>query len=166
MDNVTEYIPEEQEQAVEETTATVEEEVVLHFKRFPKEKQDQVRALVNYATLMGLDGKDLVSIGGKLNRISEKRALEVNRTIIEGMGCRPIHKDRSCYNRWAWTSPSGVTYHFTASYSRYEVTNTATKRRSTGYTNERYNFGRYRYQESSDLPNIMLNVYHGNIILP
>jgi len=150
MDNVTEYIPEEQEQAVEETTATVEEEVVLHFKRFPKEKQDQVRALVNYATLMGLDGKDLVSIGGKLNRISEKRALEVNRTIIEGMGCRP----------------SGVTYHFTASYSRYEVTNTATKRRSTGYTNERYNFGRYRYQESSDLPNIMLNVYHGNIILP
>jgi len=45
------------------------EEEELEFKRFPKEKQEQVRQLVAYANLMGLDGKDLVSIGGKLERL-------------------------------------------------------------------------------------------------
>lgn len=151
---------------MEEVTNTSVDEVVLHFKRFPQEKQDQVRALVNYATLMGLDGKDLVSIGGKLNRIGEKRELISRKTIIEGMGCRPVGKDRSCYNRWAWTDSSGITYHFTGSYSRYEITNTTTKRRTSGYTSERYNFGRFRILDNHDLPSIMLNVYYGNITLP
>jgi hypothetical protein len=47
----------------------MELEEELLFKRFPADKQEQVRQLVAYAQLMGLDGKDLVSIGGKLDHI-------------------------------------------------------------------------------------------------
>ena len=64
---------------------TVEEEVSLHFRRFSAEKQDQIRALVNYATLMGLDGRDLVSIGNKLNRIAARRKIKYNQDITDDM---------------------------------------------------------------------------------
>jgi len=77
------------------------EEVALHFKRFSAEKQDQVRALVNYATLMGLDGKDLVSIGNKLNRIAINRRIKYNRDITDDMLERVelIGKDRKSDTR-------------------------------------------------------------------
>ena len=48
------------------------DEKELIFRRFPEDKQEQIRQLVAYTTLMGLSGTDLVSIGGKLNRIEEK----------------------------------------------------------------------------------------------
>lgn len=41
----------------------------LKFRRFSEDKQEQVRQLVAYTTLMGLSGKDLISIGTKLERI-------------------------------------------------------------------------------------------------
>ena len=47
----------------------MDDDLEINFKRFPREKQEQIRQLVNYATLMGLDGKDLISIGSKLERI-------------------------------------------------------------------------------------------------
>lgn len=78
---------------------TTDDEELIVFRRFPKEKQDQVRALVNYATLMGLTGKDLVSIGGKLDRLKvaqEKKAREV---ILNEMmkQCDAIGKDKKDY---------------------------------------------------------------------
>jgi len=66
------------------------EEKELIFRRFPKEKQDQVRGLVEYATLMGLSGKDLVSIGGKLDRIKEAQERERNLSIAQGFECLPV----------------------------------------------------------------------------
>lgn len=44
------------------------DEQELKFKRFSDDKQEQVRQLVAYTTLMGLTGKDLISIGNKLER--------------------------------------------------------------------------------------------------
>jgi len=59
------------------------EEAELLFKRFPVDKQEQVRQLVAYAQLMGLDGKDLVSIGGKLDRIKAAAEYKRNRSLVE-----------------------------------------------------------------------------------
>ena len=39
------------------------------FCRFPEAKQPQVRQLVQWARLLGLTGRDLISIGGKLDRL-------------------------------------------------------------------------------------------------
>ena len=55
----------------------------LIFKRFPEEKQEQVKQLVAYARLMGLDGKDLVSIGGKLDRTRTAEEWRRNKQLVE-----------------------------------------------------------------------------------
>lgn len=62
----------------------------VKFKRFSDEKQEQVRQLVAYTTLMGLTGKDLISIGNKLER--ERRNAEAERlwNIVDSYNIEPI----------------------------------------------------------------------------
>jgi hypothetical protein len=148
----------------------IAEEVVLYFARFPAEKQEQVRGLVNYSTLMGLDGKDLMSIGGKLERIRKKQEQTRNRQTIELMDIRRVGKDISCRNRWDYTDSTGTLYHFdlTGNYYRHvKITNVKSKMLATMHMPEHYDFGRgYHYDGNWDLPEIMLNVYYGKIALP
>lgn len=146
---------------------SLEDEVLLEFKRFPKEKQDQVRGLVNYATLMGLDGKDLISIGGKLDRLKVKQEIKRNRQLVESMNVRPIGQDIDCRKRWAYIDSTGVIYHFTRpAWYDVHVKNTKTGKSSHVGVKEHYDLGRYRVQYSRELANVMLNVYHGHITLP
>lgn len=150
---------------------TVEEEVSLHFRRFSDEKQDQVRALVNYATLMGLDGKDLISIGGKLNRIKERREMERNRDIADEFvkSCKPVGKDSMAkggrdLRRWVYTDGTGRKWRFDESdYWTTKVTS------DTGVTKRFRNLDRYDISRSSGhlwtIRQVMLNVHHGTIQL-
>lgn len=89
----------------------------LLFKRFPAEKQEQVRQLVAYAQLMGLDGKDLVSIGGKLDRIKASAEWKRNKSLIEStFTFLNVGRDSGEYylnNRWRVATASG-SYTFTA----------------------------------------------------
>ena len=143
-----------------------EETEELIFKRFPADKQEQVRALVNYATLMGLDGKDLVSIGGKLDRIKVRREIEANRAIIESMDIQTIGKDTSLRHRWAYVS-DGVRYYFTnADWWGVNIRNSATNKSRHVPIRSSYNLGtRFKYRENAFLADIMLNVYHGHVLL-
>lgn len=79
------------EQEAQQETFLEEEQIF--FKRFPAEKQEQVRGLVQYATLMGLTGKDLVSIGGKLDRLKESAERARNVEIVESFDCLLIGTD-------------------------------------------------------------------------
>ena len=83
----------------------------LLFKRFPAEKQEQVRQLVAYAQLMGLDGKDLVSIGGKLDRIKATAEYKRNRSLVESTFIfLYVGRDAGEYdlnNRWRIKTDSG-----------------------------------------------------------
>lgn len=149
---------------------SVEEEVSLHFRRFSDEKQDQVRALVNYATLMGLDGKDLISIGGKLNRIKERREMERDRTIAEELvkSCRPVGKDSfdagRDLRRWTYVDGTGRKWRFDESdYWTTKITS------DTGVTKRFRNLDRYNIGRNGGrlwtLRQVMLNVHHGLIQL-
>lgn len=66
----------------------------ITFKRFSKDKQEQIRQFVAYAQMCGLSGADIRSIGDKLDR--EKKAVErrQNMSIVEGFECLPIGDDR------------------------------------------------------------------------
>lgn len=106
---------------------SIEEEIF--FKRFPAEKQDQVRGLVEYATLMGLSGKDLVSIGGKLDRLKSGAERERNMEIVRSFEMLPIGDDkrwRSSYlqdhldQRFKIKTVGGA-YNFDYSYSTWSV---------------------------------------------
>ena len=138
----------------------------LIFKRFPADKQDQVRGLVNYATLMGLNGKDLISIGGKLNRIQDRREVMANRAIIEAMDIQPIGKDTNLRNRWAYRV-NGIRYHFyDADWYSVQIKNCATNRLKRFQVSNSYNLGpRFKFRGSAFLADVMLSVYHGDISL-
>lgn len=55
----------------------------LTFRRFSLEKQDQIRQLVAYTTLLGLTGNDLISIGGRLERLTRSREVRQNRQLAQ-----------------------------------------------------------------------------------
>lgn len=110
------------------------EDELLFFKRFPKEKQDQVRGLVEYATLMGLSGRDLVSIGGKLDRIKASQEKARNLEIVKSVKILPIGDDKrykgssledSLDNRFKIKTTTG-SYNFSCSYSKWTVKSTKT----------------------------------------
>lgn len=149
---------------------TIEEEVGLHFRRFSEEKQDQVRALVNYATLMGLSGLDLVSIGGKLDRIKKKREVEHLSNIAEELckSCALIGTDNKTANkdhrRWNYTDGMGRKWKFDdADYWQVQVTSdTGVKKRFRNL--ERWAVGRSN-SAGWTMRQVMLNVHSGKIVL-
>lgn len=105
------------------------EEDELIFKRFPAEKQDQVRSLVNFATLMGLTGKDLVSIGGKLDRLKSSAERTRNIEIAESFNCLligadnqlPTHRQKYALNdRFKLKYPHGA-YNFEYEGSSWKI---------------------------------------------
>lgn len=164
MDDVTEYVPEEDSEEITVSTATVEEEVALHFKRFSQEKQDQIRGLVNYATLMGLDGKDLISIGGRLERVKTSRERVQNRALAESVVTDNIGKDRR-HEKWRRFRIKTTTgnYYFDVIYGDWKITNPKTKTKVT-YTPEYNDWGRINYDQRRYL-DICLAVATGEIKL-
>ena len=107
----------------------LEEELV--FKRFPADKQEQVRGLVSYAQLMGLSGKDLVSIGGKLDRLKDAQERKRNMEIVNSFDCLPIgsddKSDRNRDNRFKIKTIHGA-YNFESTWGdHWKVTSLKTK---------------------------------------
>ena len=80
------------------------------FCRLPEAKQPQVRQLVQWARLLGLTGRDLISIGGKLDRATAQQELRRNKEIALGM-----------WPRVTYFSPSHIEYHDPDSDSGYEI---------------------------------------------
>ena len=58
-------------------------------KRFPESKQEQIRQLMGYISLLGVSGKDLISIGGYIERSKKKEQAEHLRDIA--MSYKPQH---------------------------------------------------------------------------
>lgn len=61
--------------------------------RFSQARQDQVEQLVAYAELLGLSGRDLVAIGGKMDRERARAKKVANMEIVKGFDCLPIGRD-------------------------------------------------------------------------
>lgn len=144
-------------------------DVEIEFPRFPKEKQDQIRQLVAYTTLMGLDGKDLISIGGKLDRLKIKNEVARNRAIIENMVKEKtivaVGKDKDMRLRWAYITPTGRYWFRDADWSDVTITSASTGKTKTVVIPSWHNFGRFRVDQNRNLPNVMLCVYNGEILL-
>lgn len=144
-------------------------DVEIEFPRFPKEKQDQIRQLVSYVTLMGLDGKDLVSIGGKLDRLKVKNEIMRNRAVVDNMlnekKIVTVGKDKDMRQRWAYVTPTGRYYFEDTDWRFVTIRSAKTGKVQTVPVPSWYNFGRYRVGNNRELANIMLCVYNGEIQL-
>ena len=145
------------------------EEVVLHFRRFSAEKQDQIRALVNYATLMGLDGRDLVSIGNKLNRIAARRKIKYNQAITDDMltHVELIGLDRKKptldHTRFVYVDAVGTRWRFDRlSYWGVTVTNMTTEVNKEFSQYDKYDLGR---ADRWTMRQVLMNLHDGIIKL-
>jgi hypothetical protein len=147
------------------------DEEQIFFKRFPAEKQDQVRGLVNYATLMGLSGKDLVSIGGKLDRLKASQDTARNKEIIQSMNIEPIGGDKGRSDkqavfdeRFKYKTTTGQ-YNFVRKYSdEWQITSVSTKVTINYHPQSYENIPKCQWQRRIRYA-MMLDIAHGLIQL-
>ena len=99
----------------------------MKLNRFSKDRQEQLEYFVEYAQLMGLSGKDLMAIGGKIEREQKKERKIANMSIVKGFTCYTIGKDYSLDYRFKLKTTEGA-YNFTYDgWDRYEVLSLRTK---------------------------------------
>lgn len=142
-------------------------ETELYFKRFAPEKQAVLRELISYTTLLGLTGKDLISIGGRLDRIKLRSEIMSNRATVLGMKLEFIGKDTDFRTRWGYTNDVGSYHFYDAGYRSVRVRNMGTE------VITRFTYDRYAYNVGNSFPvkssryaaAVMLAVHHGEIKL-
>jgi hypothetical protein len=96
-------------------------------KRFDKDKLEQLEGLLQWCALLGLTGKDLISLGGHIDRIQAREVMLANMAIVDGMGCTPVGDDTNMHRRWRFKHANG-TYRFEEiGWYCVKITNTRTK---------------------------------------
>jgi hypothetical protein len=146
----------------------MEDEIDIEFKRFSKEKQEQIRQLVAYTTLMGLTGKDLVSIGGKLERMKEaeerKRRLAIVRTypVIENYDNSQIAFD-VIVNNINYRIIIGRSYYYSV---EVKIVNKKTSKSLKCSINRSFSWGRLSTRFLSTIYDILWEHYEGILRLP
>jgi hypothetical protein len=132
------------------------EENLIEFKRFSKDKQEQIRQFVSYAQMCGLSGADIRSIGDKLDRERKAGERRQNMEIINGFECLPIgddkrHQRHKIYfqqvldRRFKLKTARGA-YNFNPDYNGVDI-----KSLTTGVV-KRHTINGYAYQLSDSLP--------------
>ena len=140
------------------------EDELLLFKRFPPEKQEQVRQLVAYAQLMGLDGKDLVSIGGKLDRIKAAQEYRRNKELVEStFTFHHVGRDNQAYllnSRWRIKTTGGSYTFESGSWGEFRIRSNKTGVVHNHMITNDYSLGQGDYYKQRRYA-MMLDVAHG-----
>lgn len=139
------------------------DEIELEFKRFSKEKQEQIRQLIAYTTLMGLTGKDLVSIGGKLDRLEQKRDRDYRLGIVKAYDIRLIGADKTTHTRFK-LKINDIWYHFKSDYTSFYVVNTKTNKSYRHYL-DRDEWGRIEWRKREQYQ-LLWELHNGSVQLP
>lgn len=154
------------------TDQELQEELV--FKRFPADKQEQVRGLVSYAMLMGLDGKDLTSIGQKLTRMAQTQVRQSNSSRVADFERLPVQKNGrpmdldDCFRLKTLNGHYKFTHY---AGNRWEVASSKTNVVKRHFVKNqdavfvglpRYTWGRYNSQKSKQL---LLDIADGHLVL-
>lgn len=139
-------------------------------KRFPKEKHDQIRQVMSYIEMCGLTGKDLVSIGGWIDRTRKTEEAQVALQRIADLDPRPIGNDAKLpkwtwwHERWYVDRPQGR-YHFHEDgWYSWRITNTRTKVTQTYHATVRDWPANWSWTRRS-AHDIMLDIADGKITL-
>ncbi len=98
-------------------------------KRFSDDKKEQLEQFVAYAQLMGLSGRDLVAIGGKIDREQAKQRKLANMEIIRSFECLTIGADtkHDLDRRFKLKTLHGAYNFDDDGWNRWEVTSLKTK---------------------------------------
>ena len=136
---------------------------LTRLKRFDKTKHEQLEGLLQWCTLMGLTGKDLVSLGGHIDRAQAAAEAKSNRALAETIKFDPVCGNDNMSNKWSYNTPNGRYTFNDTSWGRVAVTSIKTKVRKNIQI-EQYQLGRLHWQKRERL-NCALNIIHGRIVL-
>lgn len=120
-------------------------------KRFDKDKHEQLEGLLQWCQLMGLSGRDLVSLGGHIDRMQQAEEAKRNRAIAEGYVCAKVGSDSEIDRRFTIETINGRYKFSDDGWHSVEVTSYRTKSRKI-FRIPDYNVGsvnwakRWRYQ--------------------
>lgn len=132
-------------------------------KRFDKAKHEQLEGLLQWCALMGLSGRDLVSLGGHIDRAQAAAEAKSNRALAETITFDSVGGDMSMSNKWSYNTPNGRYTFQESTWGRVAVTSNKTKVRKNIQI-EQYQLGRLHWQKRERL-NCALNIIHGKIVL-
>lgn len=140
---------------------------LTRLKRFDPTKHAQLEGLLQWVELMGLTGKDLISLGGHINRQQEAAEIRQNQAIVDGIGCQPIGKDKKDNMIYRWKYQQGDTWFHFEDVGGYQggvkITNTRTKV-TKKFRPTSYPLGRRSYRWALRY-NTMLDIVKGKILL-
>lgn len=132
-------------------------------KRFDKNKHDQLEQLIVWCQMMGLEGKDLVSIGGHLDRAKKSAEAKQNRTLAATVQFDVVGKDTDMSGRWSHKNLNGRYTFEESSWQRVTVSSNKTKVRKI-FQLEYYEIGRVSWRDRNRLQSA-LNMINGRIVL-
>jgi hypothetical protein len=132
-------------------------------KRFDKAKHDQLEGLLEWCQLMGLTGKDLVSLGGHIDRAQRAEESKKNRALANSIQFDPVGGDTEMNNKWSHKNAHGRYTFESASWQRVWVTSNKTKVRKS-FSLQYYEVGRTGWRNRDRLVSA-LNIVNGNIVL-
>jgi hypothetical protein len=132
-------------------------------KRFDKAKHDQLEQLVAWCQMMGLEGKDLVSIGGHLDRAKKSAEAKANRELAQSIKFDQVGADKVMNTKWSLKTNTGRYTFEDSSWQRVYVTSNKTRVRKS-FDLEWYEIGRVSWRDRNRLQ-CALNIIHGEIKL-
>ena len=138
-------------------------------KRFPESKHEQIRQLMSYISMCGLSGRDLVSIGGYIDRqrVNEQYQHAKFRVqdYIDQKTIVPIGTDRpdQIFNRFKFKTLKG-NYNCSGDWGSWEVINVKSRARQYFRPSER-NWPAHLHWGRRAFYNMVLDIAEGNIQL-
>lgn len=136
---------------------------LTRLKRFDKEKHDQLEQLVAWCQLMGLTGRDLVSLGGHIDRANRAAEAKSNLALAQTIKFDPVGGDKDMSNKWSYKTTDGRYTFESSSWKQIYVVSNKTKVRKK-FNLEYYEIGRMGWQKR-DRMQCALNLIHGRIVL-
>ena len=136
---------------------------LTRLKRFDKEKHDQLEQLIAWSQMMGLSGRDLVSLGGHIDRAQQAAEAKSNRTLAETIKFDPVGGDTEMSNKWSYLTPDGRYTFQDLRWGQVTVVSNKTKVRKN-FRTEMYQLGRMHWGKRDRLQ-CALNIINGQIVL-
>jgi len=136
---------------------------LTRLKRFDKDKHDQLEQLIAWSQMMGLSGRDLVSLGGHIDRAQKTEEAKSNRTLAETIKFDPVGGDTEMHNKWSYLTPDGRYTFQDARWGQVVVVSNKTKVRKN-FRTEVYQLGRMHWGKRDRLQ-CALNIINGRIVL-
>jgi hypothetical protein len=141
--------------------------MTFNLNRFSKDKQEQLEQFVAYAQLMGLSGRDLVAIGGKIEREQVKQRKLANMEIVRSFDCISIGADTKYEldKRFKLKTDIGAYNFEDQGWNRWEVASLKTKVKKTHHVDTYdYDLPKTDYRTRQRYA-MLLDIYFGKFTL-